>query len=250
MTLCLAQPKEKSVHRLRTTTRRIEGQLAMLDLIPGIPEHEKLAVEARRSLRKLRRSAGEVRDIDVQLALIEESVPQDADRQLRSDARKLTASLERDRARSAKKLGKILKRRQAELALTLESLLESLEPNEDLALTATRLTSLTQAWFRKNAPPEPSEGADDPDHLHAIRKVAKLARYIAENGPQAAKTPRRLARSFEDLQQSGGEWHDWLVLADLAEDRLGAGSPLTREFRQRSRASLAAYRRRLNRMEI
>jgi CHAD domain-containing protein len=250
ITLTLAEPHEKTVHRLRTTTRRIEGQLAMLELLPGIPEHEKIAREARRSLRKLRRAAGEVRDIDVQFTLIEQSVPQNADRKLRSDAKKLTASLERDRARHARRLVKLLKRKQAPLALTLESLLEVLEPNEDLALTPTRLNSLAETWFRENTPAGTSKEDDDPDHLHAIRKVAKLARYIAENGPKAAKAPRRLAQSFEDLQQSGGEWHDWLVLANIAEDRLGAKSPLTIIFRDRSRTSLTAYRRRLNRMAV
>ncbi|HMF53663.1 MAG TPA: CHAD domain-containing protein [Edaphobacter sp.] len=246
ITLCLAEPKAKSVHRLRTTTRRIEGQLAMLQLIPGIPKHDKLARRAKRTLKKLRRAAGDVRDIDVQIDLIASLVPEDADRHLQADARELGASLEEDREDHAKKLLKILGRKQADLALTLESLLETLQSVERIALTSTKLTALTQQWYRDNTPPEPRKGSGDPDHLHAIRKVAKLARYMAENGPKQAKMPRQLAESFESLQQSGGEWHDWLVLADLAEDRLGSSSPLTKILRRHSLLSLAAYRRHLS----
>src|ERR1700750_895759 len=56
--LCLAQSKAKAVHQLRTTTRRIEGQFAMLELIPGVPKHDKPARKARRILKRLRRAAG------------------------------------------------------------------------------------------------------------------------------------------------------------------------------------------------
>lgn len=247
--LCLADPKEKTVHRLRTTTRRIEGQLAMLDLLPGVPKHARLAGEAARILKKLRRAAGEVRDIDVQLDLIQSSLPSRAPSRLRSDADKLRATLEHSRTAHAKKLRKVLQRRQPDLVLTLESLLDTLRPAEDLSLTSTGLTSFAQQWFHDNVP-SPPKNSDDPDHLHTIRKIAKLARYIAENGPRQARKPRRLAESFEQLQQSGGEWHDWLVLADIAEDHLGASSPLTLKLRTRSRSALAAYHRHLKRMAV
>lgn len=245
ITLCLAEPKTKPVHRLRTTTRRIEGQLAMLEVLPKVPKHRKEAGKARKLLKKLRRAAGEVRDIDVQMDLIAESAPEGASGDLRDDAEKLRKKLEDDRRQHAEKLLKVLKKRQSEVTLALEELLEALEPVEKFALTATQLTDLAESWYRKNVPPETRKTKDDPEYLHTIRKVAKLARYIAENAPENAKTPRKLAEEFESLQQSGGEWHDWMVLEEISRGNVGKASALTKVLGQRNRRSLAAYRRHL-----
>src|ERR1017187_7315792 len=68
--LCLADPEKSAVHRLRTTTRRIEAQLALLSMLPGLPPHEDEQRKVLRLIKKLRRSAGKVRDIDVQRDLI------------------------------------------------------------------------------------------------------------------------------------------------------------------------------------
>jgi CHAD domain-containing protein len=247
ITLCLADPHEKPVHKLRTTTRRIEAQLALLEVISNVPDHGKAAREAKRMLKKVRRAAGEVRDIDVQLDLIK-SVQEDAPRSMESAAGKLSRKLEADREDFSWKLAKLLRRRQSDLARPLEEILETLEPVEDLSLSGSELASLTRRWFAENAPPEPRQGADDPDYLHSIRKVAKLTRYIAENAPKQAKRPRSLAESFERLQQSGGEWHDWLVLSQIASDKLSEASPLTKALSDRSRTALAAYRQHLQEM--
>lgn len=245
ITLCLAEPKTKPVHRVRTMTRRIEGQLAMLEVLPKIPKHRKQAAAARKLLKKLRRAAGDVRDIDVQLDLIDQVTAKDASADLKKDAAKLREQLERDRDDHAGKLVKVLKKRQSEVTLALEDLLEALEPVETLSLTATALTKLTETWYRKNVPPKAGKTKDNPEYLHTIRKTAKLARYIAENAPENAKTPRKLAEEFESLQQSGGEWHDWMVLAEIARRNVGRTSALTKMLAGRNDTALQAYRRHL-----
>jgi CHAD domain-containing protein len=250
ITLCMADPKTKPVHRLRTTTRRIEGQLAMLETLPKIPEHKKPAREATRLLKKLRRAAGKVRDIDVQLDLIDEIAPDTSPKKLKADADKLRKRLLRDRKEFTAKLVKELDRRRSDVTLALEALLAALESVEKLALSATELAQLAERWFAANRPPETAKTEDDANHLHAVRKVAKLARYIAENAPKGAKRPQQMAESFEKLQQSGGEWHDWLVLAEISGKRVGASSPLTAAFDRRSRVSLTAYRRHLSEFPV
>lgn len=160
----------------------------------------------------------------------------------------MRTTLERDREKFAERLVKMLRRRQSELALTLESFLELMQPVEGLSVSSRELTLLAERWFRSSIPSEPEEGADDPEYLHSIRKIAKLARYIAENAPKKAKQPRKLAENFERLQQSGGEWHDWLVLEEIAGERLGASSALTKALAHRSHISLVAYHRRLREM--
>jgi CHAD domain-containing protein len=217
----------------------------MLELLPKVPKHRKEAGEARKLLKKLRRAAGNVRDIDVQIDLIAELAPEGACDDLKTDAEKLREKLKNDREDDAKKLRKVLKKRQTEATLALERLLEALEPVEKFALTATQLSDLVESWYRKNVPPETGKTKDDPEYLHTIRKVAKLARYIAENAPESAKGPRKLAQEFESLQQSGGEWHDWLVLEEISRKTVGKSSPLTTGMARRNRLSLTAYQRHL-----
>ncbi len=70
MMVCLADPRPRAVHRLRTMTRRIEGQLALLAMLPA-SLCKQSAKKLRRILKKFRRAAGEVRDLDVQVDLID-----------------------------------------------------------------------------------------------------------------------------------------------------------------------------------
>ncbi len=245
ITLCLANPKPKPVHRLRTTTRRIEGQLAMLALLPDIPAHAKFARKASGILKKLRRAAGKVRDLDVQMDLIEAATPDHPPPSFEQDAEQLKSEFEDERDRAAKRLGKTLKKRQVDVTVELESLLDALEPAEALALSPTQLTQLVRRWYTDNLPPDPKDNPDDPDHLHALRKNAKLARYMAENAPRPARSVRRLAESFEEIQEAGGHWHDWLVLAEIASSRVGGSSPLTRAFTQRCHLAFTIYKRHL-----
>lgn len=248
ITLCLADPKTKPVHRLRTMTRRIEAQLALLTLLPEIPDHDKLARKTKRILKKLRRAAGNVRDIDVQIDLIQSIADEKPTREITKDSKQLQDDLEKERKRSATRLLDTLDQRQSGVTLPLEDLLDTLESAENLSLSSTQITKLAKSWFKTSLPPARNGDTDDPDHLHTIRKQAKLARYIAENAPKEARATRRFAQSFEDLQQSGGEWHDWLVLAEIAEKKLGSSSPLTSELSERSKIALGAYLQHLHTM--
>jgi CHAD domain-containing protein len=235
ITICLADPSPKPVHKLRTSTRRVEAQLALLSLLPGLPPHRKPEKEARRLLKKLRRAAGNIRDVDVQLGLIEEKTSTST----KEASDRLSTTLRNQRTQSEADLLYILNKHQAKLTRSLESLLEALDPAKCQTLPATQLSVLAQDWFTQNVPSETMP--DDPDQLHAIRKTAKLARYIAETAPKSARAPRKLAATFESLQQAGGEWHDWLILSAIAHDKLG-DSPLTQVFRGHCETALLNYR--------
>lgn len=235
--LCLDDPTKKPVHRLRTMTRRIEAQLTLLAALHVPSIHGEDAQQARRLLKKIRRAAGKVRDLDVHNDLIAENTPPRA----RDEAARLRDKLQQQRAKAADQLQKALQKFHTRLTDTLESLLKTLETDEPPALTSTELSKLTTDWFVSKAP-VPTE---NPDDLHTIRKTAKIARYLAENAPKQARAPRKLAIQFESLQQVGGEWHDWLILSEIARDETGRSSPLTAAFTRKCRQSLASYRRRL-----
>lgn len=229
ITLALADPAPQAVHKLRTTSRRIEAQLELLALLLDLPGHAKPAKTVHKLLRKLRRAAGRVRDLDVQFDL----VPFQSD-----EANHLRSLFKRRRKRAAKELLAAIDQRQTKLTRALEALLEALAPAESLTLPAARLEQLILDWYARRAP---ATAKQNHRQLHDTRKAAKLARYMAES----ARSTRTVARTFESLQQSGGDWHDWLTLADIAQHELGDSSPLAQDFTRRSKRSLAAYQRHL-----
>jgi len=235
ITLALADPKPRPVHHLRTGARRIEAQLELLALLPGLPRHDKPAGKARKRLRKLRRAAGRVRDLDVRHDLIESKS---------DEAGRLQSLFKHQRERAAKQLIGTLHKQQAKLTRALEDLLEALAPAESLALPAERLAALALDWYARTAP---AAARQNHRQLHSTRKAAKLARYIAESAASTStrSSARTLARTFESLQQSGGEWHDWLTLSDIARHKLGGSSRLAQTFARRCERSLAHYRRHL-----
>lgn len=235
--LCMDNPTKKPVHRLRTMTRRVEAQLTLLAALHVPKIHGEDARQARRLLKKLRRAAAKVRDLDVQDDLIAENTPTKA----REDATKLRDKFQQQRSKAADQLKQGLQRHHSKLTKTLESLLKTLETKEPPVITSTELSRLTTDWFAANAP-APTDNSND---LHTIRKTAKIARYLAENAPKQARVPRKLATEFESLQQIGGEWHDWLILSGIARDETGESSPLTAAFTGRCKRLLASYRRRL-----
>ena len=80
--------------------------------------------------------------------------------------------------------------------------------------------------------------------LHALRKSAKLCRYVAESAPEDAAL-RETAERYEAVQEAGGKWHDWLLLVKLSGKFHGREAELTRRFRKHRDAALAEYRLRL-----
>ena len=149
---CMASPRTEAVHRLRTSTRRVEAQLALLSMLPGLPPHEEQRRKALRLLKRLRQSAGQVRDIDVQRDLIRAEAAAAAgtvpsDRSVRSEARRLRRSLKRTRDEEADHLRRLLGEHSEQLALVFKELLETLAPAKSLTVSETDLIALIRNWY-------------------------------------------------------------------------------------------------------
>lgn len=246
--VCLARPGKKAVHALRTSTRRVEAQLELLSLLPGLPPHTQPRRRLLRLLKKLRRAAGDVRDLDVQRDLIREEasgkhrgLPSNPD--LRKEAKALRRDLKHKRNHLARELLDLLQKHRLQLPLAVEDLLDALAPAQSLSLSAARLTALVEHWYAH--PSGHPAVSDETTHLHGIRKRAKLARYLAESAPKSARAARRLAAHFEKLQEAGGKWHDWLLLRDLSIAELGDSATLPRRFATHAQQSLQTFRRQL-----
>lgn len=243
MALVLGDPLKKPVHKVRTATRRVEAQLELLGMLKGEDWAVRTALRQSGKVRKLlgevRQAAGKVRDLDVQSEMVKKAVVGGKVRELHEEADELVKYLEGRRDKAAAALVEELKGHALKLGPKLEKLMELLKPAEGLLVADARLAELTRGWYEAGLEDEASD-----ELLHAIRKRAKLARYIAEGGGEVAA---RLAATFEELQASGGGWHDALTLRMLAKKRLGKKSALVGMFREREGQALAIYRLRLGR---
>lgn len=240
---CAKNPTVKLVHRLRTGTRRIEGQLALFAAVPDLTQ-QKHKGRLRVALKDVRRAAGRVRDLDVQMEMLDALRPGAQVTAWRRDRSRLHRHLEEERKVFAKKLIKVLRREGKAFKKMLEELVNDLQPAKNFSLEPQPLAELARAWFATRLSID-SDDSDDPVRLHAIRKAAKLARYIAENAPDTRNLARELAGEFESLQVAGGTWHDELILSQIAAEEVGSTSPLTNALTKRCLAALQKYRKRL-----
>jgi CHAD domain-containing protein len=192
------------VHGFRTTTRRLETLLAQL-VQDGSRKNQKLL----KMLNRIRKSAGRVRDSDVQLeALGSLKILQEPRPKTR-----LMHNLLELRAKHEEHLRKLLKKKdirdirkrlkRAEASLCVDS-------NRDPLSVAKRMLSGVEI----------PHGRADEETLHHYRLAVKRARYAAEFAPKSAETTQFLA-GLKRLQDALGNWHDWVTLTHTATDRLG-----------------------------
>ena len=246
MRSCLAHPRTETIHRLRTSTRRVEAQLALLTMLPGLPSHDEQKRKALRLLKRLRQAAGQVRDIDVQRDLIRTEAAASSDPGLRSEARRLRHHLKRRREEEAAQLLKVLNEQRDELPRVFAELLDTLAPVQSLTLSEADLIALVRNWYGSHREHHaPAKAPYTTAELHEIRKRAKLARYLAESAPRSAVDAHRLAARFEKLQEAGGQWHDRLVLAEIATAELGHSARLTQLFTAQAERAIRTFKRRL-----
>ena len=210
-----------SVHKVRTYSRRVEALLGDLD-----PEPNRNNRKLLKLLGKLRKKAGRVRDLDVQMSNLrglkiasETGQKSQLQRELAQErgkqAKKLARSLDKENARE---LHRRLKRAAGELEFS-----ESTKP---LSVTMRELSQL-----------ERSQGPLTEKTLHQYRIAGKRARYLAEF---AGKDPEALGvvEQLKRLQDVIGDWHDWLKLTERAEELFGGvrDSALVAALRNLTRA--------------
>ena len=254
-----------AVHKLRTATRRVEAHLHLVDLLEhatrpsDIPEHTKEAKAVQRRLRTVRQAAGKVRDLDVQVDAIWYDAPAKTEEkgaakiaEIRYEAKTLRKSLSHSRELEAAKLIGVLKTEQRKLAASLRELEQAMKPASVPAIEPDTMITHIQQWFTgetlKLLAPDHKSRATlktrisrlDEDALHSFRKAAKLCRYMAESAPEESPV-LATAEQFEALQEAGGKWHDWLLLARLARKFHGRDAALTRRYSAYRDAALREY---------
>jgi len=193
-------PKAEDVHRFRTNSRRVESLVD--ELAPESGNKKKLL----KLLSKLRKRAGRVRDLDVQIAFLKDlKIP---DRQ--NHRAQLLDILIEEQARRSKKLAKQFdKDRVGQLRKRLRRTESEVAVNgiDPLKLAMSRL-------------PKPSATPPTEKMLHACRIAAKRARYLAELAADSAEAKNFIAE-LKRAQDEIGQWHDVLKLSQRAERLFG-----------------------------
>lgn len=198
------KPAAESVHKFRTYSRRVEAVLSEVALKRHRNDERLLKLLAR-----LRKKAGRVRDLDVQITCLRNlKVPQ-----ANGHKSQLMNALLDERTYREKKLAKAFDRKTAdEIRKRLKRSAHEISIPHNAGPLAATLAKLAQLG-RGN-------GQLNEKTLHQYRIIGKRVRYVAEldsDDPQA----QRVIEQLKHLQDVIGDWHDWLKLTEKAERLLG-----------------------------
>ena len=194
-----SRPSEELVHKFRTTIRRIETTLNGT----GSPASEKL----RRQFKKLRKRAGMLRDIDVQLALLR-SFHRAHDR----DVLDVENELLRMRERHERKIKKLI---EEKLDAGIVKRLRRVVGSEQAPLSSVDLSTIAREFSDSLV----GVGLND-TNLHSFRALTKKLRYKAELTVESA-TRHALISELKKVQDAIGIWHDGVLLSETATAVLG-----------------------------
>jgi CHAD domain-containing protein len=198
------KPAPENVHKFRTYSRRVE---AMLDeLVPKLSRNDKKLLK---QLARLRKKAGRVRDLDVQIAALRSlKIPQEPGRKSQ-----LMRTLSEERAQRERTLPENFDRKTvSQLRKRLHRAAQEMAIPENADLLGLGMRAVLQLG-RERAPLTEKT-------LHQYRIAGKRARYIAElarHDPKAGQVVHQLKR----MQDMIGDWHDWLKLTQRAEELFG-----------------------------
>jgi len=193
-----------SVHGFRTTSRRLQTLLEHV-----LPERDRNQKKLLKMLDRIRRRAGKVRDLDVQLAALRSlKVPQEPRRKTQ-----LMQGLIELRAKHEKKLRKMLTKDM------IREIRKRLKRGAKEVQSKTSLDPLMVARSMLKEVVRPA-GPVTEELLHRYRTVVKRARYAAEFAPKSAEAAQFIGQ-VKRLQDAVGNWHDWLTLTQSASKRLG-----------------------------
>ena len=218
--------KAEDVHRFRTNSRRVEALTA--ELLPENGNKKKLM----KLLSKLRKRAGKVRDLDVQIVFLKNlRVP---DRQ--NHRAQLLELLAEEHGRRSRKLAK---------SFDVETVRE-LRKRLRRAKAEIKLDGINPLKLAVSRLPKPGAAPMTEKMLHACRIAAKQSRYLAELATESTQA-KAFVEELKRAQDEVGEWHDVLKLQQKAGKLFGTvhDSALVAALQNISRAR---FRRAVNAM--
>lgn len=277
---CADDPDVDAVHDTRTGTRRLQATLE--NVVRGLPAGDAgdalraAATALMRQLKKIRKAAGPVRDLDVHRKLLDKLMERALEPEGQRDARGM-AEVERAASRLGnapdvletveagrratnieKQAGELdgwLKHRRDDGADGLRDQASGMLDKLDKRMAELEAALRARRGRTSRKKPPGVVALDrfarlatemqvlDAGNLHDFRKGAKKARYVAELAAQGDHQAQVVGEALKKLQDEIGDWHDWLVLAEEAHAALGDGAELIRLLEgERERHFVAAMK--------
>jgi CHAD domain-containing protein len=237
------QPAPEQIHDFRTGARRLEATLDALGLDSRRNERRTL-----RKLKRLRRLAGKIRDMDVltgYLSGVQVNGERDCEVQL-------LEHLGAERSRNTKKMRRLVRRYRAALrrrlkrsAAHLDQVVRQQSKSPDGSKPpAGAMASALQLSAQLRTPQHL-----DRKNLHPYRLKVKELRYVLQMAGKADQ--QRFVDSLGEVKDAIGEWHDWEELIAIANQVLdhGQGCRLVAELRRVSDAKFERALARTNEMK-
>lgn len=222
---CGEKASRKRVHALRVATLRLKAEVDFRRRCQGsTDELDEAAKSWKKHGARLRRALGPVRDTDVHLQILEKLRAADG---LSGETSQLTPACLEEIKEAETLLGKERESAEKELHKEIEKLRSRLEH-------ASR--ELEEALATKNEWAENDRSrlirgivaglATEviglrADTLHAFRKQAKTARYLADASVKKDAASTRQAALLKRMQNAAGKWHDLETLAERAAGVMG-----------------------------
>ncbi len=212
---------------------------SVLEENPRNPRLRGRVHHALDAMKKVRRGAGRVRDLDVQRMLIAEIAARRTDMGFvkkrgawEEQCEELESMLRRCRKRESAKLVSLLDDATPAVERALDRLAEAIKTvDQTSTLKADLLPGLRSSLALTDITEE---------SLHRYRKRIKAARYLLELR-DASNDAKRIAKQLKLILDSIGRWHDLLLLAEQATALLGKRAVLARAIRvERDEALLLA----------
>ncbi|MGH9516081.1 MAG: CHAD domain-containing protein [Terriglobales bacterium] len=220
------EPSPEKVHKLRTTARKLEAIFSALSL-----DSQKNERRLVRKLRRIRKRAGKVRDLDVltgDLATVH--LEGETDCQVR-----LLEHLGGERQKQAGKLRNLIRDNRAKLKTRLRRASASFD--QALQNTESHAASLAAAESLRLSSELELPKRLNKGNLHSYRLKIKQLRYVLQLAPGHPTFVDDLGEAKDAI----GEWHDWEELIAIANEVLDHGSncKLTRRLKETADSKFA-----------
>jgi CHAD domain-containing protein len=195
-----------AIHDARVATRRLKAAMDLLQ--PVLSDHHREPFE--RVLKKLRKSLGPLRDLDVMIERLSGMSPNVAAQWL---CQELERSRQRKRAKTEKKAASpdVL----AKLAAWWPVRDEIVEAKGAIDSLISESLHLQFDAFAEQASHIGGSSSPEPRDPHQLRIAGKILRYTLEMAKeQGHKLPRSVLSAFKKMQEALGNWHDDVVLIE------------------------------------
>jgi CHAD domain-containing protein len=219
-------PPPEEVHRLRTTTRRVEAIVSVLAQVEGKESRRVL-----KSIEPIRKAAGGVREMDVMIVNARKLA-----RYMAGDSlTRLLEHLQISRQQNAEVLRRVLGRRRDLARENLKQysrFIRSALAPEKKVVSLNGLPARSHEGVHSAAIKVVRELGEwppfDAENIHAFRLKVKELRYILQ---LSADADSGLVETLGNVQRRIGDWHDWQQLEEIARELLNMerdGTLLTR----------------------